>query len=106
MQKAWSEIHRVLKSGGLHVFTVPLKFDSPTIERAIIREDGSIQHLLPPEYHGDPLRGKILAFRTFGYDIFNTLAESGFSAALSLTRFEDTHKHAIADSCVIVSQKC
>jgi hypothetical protein len=36
--------------------------DSPTIERAIVEENGNIKHLLPPEYHGDPIRGEILAF--------------------------------------------
>ncbi len=104
-KKALSEIHRVLKKGGFHIFTVPLLLDSPTVERAIVEQTGTIKHLLPPEYHGDPIRGEILAFRTFGYDIFSMLSEIGFDATLSPTFFQMTLKHAIADSYVIVSRK-
>ncbi len=104
-RKALSEIHRVLKQGGFHIFTVPLLLDSPTIERAIVEENGDIKHLLPPEYHGDPIRGEILAFRTFGYDIFSELSEIGFDSKLSPTFFQMTLKHAIADSYVIISWK-
>jgi len=104
-RKALSEIHRVLKQGGFHIFTVPLLLDSPTIERAIVEENGNIKHLLPPEYHGDPIRGEILAFRTFGYDIFRVLSEVGFDSKLSPTFFQMMLKHAIADSYVVVSRK-
>ncbi len=105
VKKALSEIHRVLKQGGFHIFTVPLLLDSPTIERAVVEENGGIKHLLPPEYHGDPIRGEILAFRTFGYDIFSMLSDIGFNARLSPTFFQMTLKHAIADSYVVLSQK-
>ncbi|MCS6990022.1 MAG: class I SAM-dependent methyltransferase [Chloroherpetonaceae bacterium] len=103
-EKAFSEIHRVLKRGGYHVFTVPLLLDAPTLERATL-ENGIVKHLLPPEYHGDPIRGEILAFRTFGYDIFERLAKFGFEAKLSQTFYQDTLRYAIADSHVIVSRK-
>lgn len=103
-EKAFSEIHRVLKRGGYHIFTVPLSLDSPTRERAIL-ENGQVKHLLPPEYHGDPIRGEILAFRNFGYDIFASLAALGFEAKLSSTFLRDTLRYAIADSQVIVSRK-
>lgn len=103
-KKALSEIHRVLRQGGFHIFTVPLLLDKPTLERAVL-ENGVVKHLLPPEYHGDPIRGKILAYRTFGYDIFQILSEMGFESSLSATFFQTTVEHAIADSYVIVSRK-
>jgi hypothetical protein len=44
---------------------------------------------LPPEYHGDPIRGEILAFRTFGYDIFRVLSDMGFECKTVSDIFSD-----------------
>ncbi len=74
---------RVLKPQGLFVFTVPLCAAPATIERAVRNADGSIKHLLSPEYHGDPI-GKtahILAFRNYGGDIVARLIAAGFASA-------------------------
>jgi SAM-dependent methyltransferase len=85
-RRAFRELLRVLKPGGLLVFTVPLAPASATRERARLR-DGQIEHLLPPEYHGDHLRGfKVLVYRDYGTDILQRLAEAGFTAA-TLHRF-------------------
>lgn len=83
VEKAFGEIHRTLKPGGQHIFTVPqfvvettgpltyrLKhYTHPTQARAKITE-GKVKHLLEPEFHGDPLRpsGGILTFWNFGTD--------------------------------------
>lgn len=68
---AFQEIARTLKPGGAHVFTVPLVRKAlPTQIRAIRREDGRVEHLLPPEYHGNPIdaRGSLVTL-DWGYDI-------------------------------------
>lgn len=52
--RAFTEIHRVLRPGGIHVFTVPCG-DRPTRERARLLPDGAMEHLLPPEFHGNPV---------------------------------------------------
>ncbi len=69
LQQATREIARVLRPGGCHLFTVPTVDHGHTLRRATI-EGGTVRHLAPPEYHGDPLGtgGGILAFWTFGRD--------------------------------------
>ena len=74
----FSEINRVLKPKGKFIFTVPLNTSAETIVRARRKEDGNVEHLLAPEYHGDYLRNGILTFRTYGTDIQKILNEAGF----------------------------
>lgn len=52
--RAFSEIERTLKPGGCHVFTVPWYYWKQTLVRAT-QEDGRINHLLSPVYHGNPI---------------------------------------------------
>ena len=102
-KKGFESVVRVLKPGGYHIFTVPFNFHIPTI----VRVDTSTQediHLLPPEYHGDRIRGHILAYRTFGFDLFDTLESLGFETTAHLSKYED-QKNGILDSYVFVSQK-
>ena len=78
--KGFREIFRVLKGGGVFIFTVPLHDVEKTVERALV-EDGEIVHLLAPEYHDDSIRGvgKVLVFRDYGHDIVDKLLSVGFS---------------------------
>jgi SAM-dependent methyltransferase len=72
---ALSEIERVLKPGGRHIFTVPVVWDGrKTLERAVL-EDSRIVHLLPPSYHGvwDDQRADRLVFHEFGEDVLDYL---------------------------------
>ncbi len=80
---AAAEFARVLKSGGRLILTVPFLDQShETLTRARILEDGHIEHLEEPEYHGDPLDPDgVLAFYHFGWDLLDTLRNSGFESA-------------------------
>lgn len=80
--RAFAELRRVLRPGGLMLFTVPLRMGTRTREQAMLR-DGAIVHLQPPTYHGDPLRGGagILVFREYGDDIVERLMTAGFARA-------------------------
>jgi SAM-dependent methyltransferase len=102
-EKGFREIFRVLRPRGYHVFTVPFHFDRPTLVRVDTSGEEDV-HLLPPEYHGDPLRGTILAYRTFGIDLFEQLKAIGFETRVSFSTFAD-RRWGIFDSSVFVSRK-
>jgi SAM-dependent methyltransferase len=82
-QAACREMARVLKPGGRLLASFP--FDAAnecTVRRATVNADGTIRHILPPEYHGDPINiHGCLCFQVFGWDIIDVLRASGFSEA-------------------------
>ncbi len=81
-KRAMQEFFRVLRDGGRLVLTAPFIGVEQTLVRARVSEDGAIEHLLPPEYHGDPLKdGGILCFYHFGWDLLEVARASGFSEA-------------------------
>jgi SAM-dependent methyltransferase len=70
-EQAFAQIARVLKKGGAHVFTVPLiNKQAPSAITAQRHADGSVSHLITPEYHGNPISNQgSLVTRHWGYDI-------------------------------------
>lgn len=78
--KALQECLRCLKPGGMLMFTVPFRLDSHAhLERARLTEKGEVEHLLPAEYHGDPLSSEgCLCFRHFGWVLLDELRAIGF----------------------------
>jgi SAM-dependent methyltransferase len=79
LKQALSEIKRVLKPGGFHVFTIPVDYELPrTVERAKIT-DGKVEYLMEPVMHGDSIRREgVLAFRDFGSDVLDYMSIEGF----------------------------
>jgi SAM-dependent methyltransferase len=81
-QLALGEIRRVLKDGGRCVITAP--FDC-SMDRNLVRakqlKNGKIKHLLPPEYHGDPIgrRRGVLCYYTFGWELLEDMKSAGFA---------------------------
>lgn len=77
--KALEETARILRPGGRFYFTAPF---TASVQETQVRakvEQGAITHLLPPEYHGDPVREEgILCFQYFGWDIVDDLRTAGF----------------------------
>ncbi len=80
-RKAFSESARVLKAGGSLVFTVPFFYNqASTCIRATVDAHGAVQHVLPPEFHGNPVSNAgSLCFQNFGWDLLDTLRVSGLS---------------------------
>lgn len=77
------ELHRVLRPGGHLTASFPFRMDlDETLVRARINAAGEVEHLMVPEYHGDPLREDgILCFQHFGWDILDAMRGAGFTEA-------------------------
>lgn len=88
--QGFREIFRVLKNGGIHAFTIPYsKYRAESLQRARI-DDGVIQWLTEPVYHGDPIREKgALVFTDFGRDLVNSLTQIGFQIELHEFEFPE-----------------
>ena len=89
--QAFKECHRLLKEGGRILFTVPfVKNSARNVTRAVVRFDGQIEHILPPEYHGDPLKQEgCLAFRHFGWEMLDHLRDAGFNDVAAYSVWSD-----------------
>ena len=82
-EAALREIARVVRPGGHVLMTFPFTGQDATIVRARLGATGEVEHLLPPEFHGDPVRpeGGILCFYHFGFDILDGPRQAGFRDA-------------------------
>ena len=102
---ALCEMARTLKAGGRALMSFPWLGGSnyEHLTRAEMREDGSINHILPPEYHGDPAKPEgILSYRSFGWKILDELREAGFTKASAKVVFGPLHGFYTALCPVVV----
>lgn len=76
--RGFLETARVLKPGGSHFFTIP---QNPHLERSVTRAKlgpNGVEHVLPPEYHGDPVRSEgALVFTDYGRDLPELIMQAG-----------------------------
>jgi len=103
-QAALGELARVVAPGGLALLTVPfVRHRQAHQVRARIRPDGSLEHLLPPSYHGDPVNpaGGILSYRDYGWSLLDELRAAGFRRAGGLL-FWSMHQGLMGDQDLLV----
>jgi hypothetical protein len=80
--RAFRECARILRPSGRLLMTVPFHKGEHNTLRARIGPDGEVEHLLPPEYHGDPLKSEgTLCFQYFGWEMLDQLRRAGFKDA-------------------------
>lgn len=82
-REVFTQTARVLKTGGVTLFCCPFfATRDQHLVRALQHADGSIEHLEPPEFHGDPVTAEgILAFYHFGWQLLDEMKDAGFSRA-------------------------
>lgn len=105
---ALRECLRTLKPGGRLLFTVPFnKGCRQTLLRARIRADGSIEHLVEPEYHGDPVNAAngCLCFHTFGWDLIDQLRSIGFADAAVQLFWSARHAYLGTELMLMTARK-
>lgn len=98
------EVHRVLKKGGAHVFSIPFYFDRKTRDLWSLADGKKVLHE-PIEYHGDPLRGTIPCFTHFGYDLIEFLERTGFTVRIEISGFAEIGRIGTFDCYSFVAIK-
>jgi SAM-dependent methyltransferase len=104
---ALRECIRCLKTPGLFMFTAPFILDAEdNVIRARRGKDGSIEQVLPPEYHSDPFGKKqILCFRHFGWQLLEEMSELGFSDVHALLYWSRHYGYLGQESVVFFARK-
>ena len=92
--RAHREIRRVLRPGGVYLFTVPHFRNGQTMTRVEIvdpDDPSRDRHLMEPEYHGNAnsVDGRSLAYRAYGIDLDERLRELGFSVEYTKQDFPE-----------------
>ena len=85
--RAHAELHRVLRPGGRHVYTVPFHQSEFLDEvRARVDERGEIVHFMEPVYHQDPVRlaEGVLVYTVFAVEMLGKLRRLGFRTNMYL----------------------
>lgn len=84
IDKAFAEIHRVLKPGGKHIFTTPVVWDRPLTRIRASMLNNQVIHHFPPSYHGSKTKNQsdYLVFYEFGVDIVDRCKLAGFEVEL------------------------
>lgn len=84
-KSAFRECARTLRPGGKMMWSVPfMPGSADNVVRARFK-NGEIVHILPPEYHGDPLSSEgVLCFQYFGWEMLDQMRSAGFRDAYAL----------------------
>ena len=106
-RRGFREKARVLRQGGVLLMTVPFFPErDATVQRARLAH-GRIEHLLPPEYHGNPIdpeRGS-LVYHDFGWDLLPMIREAGFRDAFVGLYWSLEYGHLGAPQTVFIATK-
>jgi len=107
-EQAFAELFRCLRPDGRLIFTVPFDYTRGDDKiRARMTGEGEIEHLLPPEYHGNPLDMEkgALCFRYFSWGVLDKLKEAGFEEAAVFSYWSEELKHYGDPQFVIFARK-
>lgn len=90
---ALREIARTLRPGGAHVFTVPWYYWQATVVRARRLPGGEIEHVLPADYHGNPIKpnARSLVVTEWGRELLETI-DADRTVTTQVHRLDDAER--------------
>ncbi len=105
--RAFGECLRCLKPGGHLLFSVPFALMSAdNIVRATVGKDGEVEHLLPPEYHGNPIDPEgCLCFYHFGWKLLEELRAMGYDDVAALCYWSAESGYLGGEQVVFTARK-
>jgi len=103
-KKGFLEVLRVLKKGGIHVFSIPFYFGKRTKNLFEIK-NGIETPLGEIEYHGDPVRGMITTYTHFGEDVKEFLNDIGFDVEVDIANASNQRRFGTYDCFTFVTTK-
>ena len=81
---ALQQVARILADGGVMIWTVPRYLDLEVSRRRAVRTADGVEHLLPVEYHGDPVNDDgILVTFDWGQDLAARIKEASGMTTVS-----------------------
>ena len=103
---AFIECARVLRPGGIMLFTVPFYSENDSSVTRAIMKGKEIVHLLPPVLHGNPVSAKgALVFTDFGWDLLSRIKENGFNDVYLEIYASMVFGHLGSDQFLFVAKK-
>ena len=103
-----AEMMRCLRPGGFAVISAPFASNQyETIVRARLTEKGEVEHIMEPEYHGNPTRPDegSLCFYHFGWDLLDQLKLAGASEAAVLSYYSSERANLGPDQLYFIALK-
>ena len=100
---------RVLKPGGKLLLTAPFTRGEKHVIRARLKPDQTIEHLMTPEYHRDPIdQSGCLCFRHFGWELIDDLKAAGFRKAAChlIWSRELCYMERSPEMCPFIAERC
>jgi SAM-dependent methyltransferase len=97
---AFAEVHRVLRAGGRHIFSVPIP--DPWFDVTIERVDTSGEEdvlLLEPKHHLGPNGSQHLVYNNFGRDLVRRLSAIGFETEVVHTGIQSRENRQVVTFC-------
>jgi ubiquinone/menaquinone biosynthesis C-methylase UbiE len=80
--KAFGEVRRILKNGGMHIFSIPFSVDRAETVYRVDTSGPEDVFVEPPLYHGSPSTGQSLVYTDFGLDMLDQLRKMGLPTKL------------------------
>lgn len=104
---AFEECARVLKPGGKMMFSAPFDVNAATNQiRARVRDDGTVEHIEPPEYHGDPLSDAgCLCYQKLGWEMLDQMKQAGFRNVYGLLYYSTDYGYLGGEQIQFIAEK-